>query len=51
MLDDNKDYMVRLSRARRKRNRQIDPRYLLLAVCGAVVIGVLLKQEEEKYEQ
>ncbi len=41
MLDDNKDYMVRLSRARRKRNRQIDPRYLLLAVCGAVVIGVL----------
>lgn len=38
---DNKDYMARLSRARRKRNRKYDPRTIYIII-GVVLIVVLL---------
>ncbi|MDO4329463.1 MAG: SH3 domain-containing protein [Lachnospiraceae bacterium] len=38
---DNKDYMTRLNRARRRRNQRFDPRYLLILLGALILIGVL----------
>lgn len=38
---DNKDYMARLNRARRRRNQRFDPRYLLILLGALILLGVL----------
>lgn len=37
---DNKDYIARLNKARRKRKRGFDPRYLVFALLAVLVIGL-----------
>ena len=38
---DHKDYLETLNKARRKRNRRWDPRYLLMILGAVVLIGIL----------
>ncbi|MDO5550890.1 MAG: SH3 domain-containing protein, partial [Lachnospiraceae bacterium] len=38
---DNKDYMTRLNRARRRRNQRFDPRYLLILLGALILMGAL----------
>ena len=39
-MNENKDYVSHLNKARRKRNQKWDPRYLLLAIVVVLLIGV-----------
>ena len=38
---DHKDYLETLNKARRKRNRRWDPRYLLMILGAVVLIGIV----------
>ncbi|MFR1832978.1 MAG: SH3 domain-containing protein [Lachnospiraceae bacterium] len=39
---DNKDYISRLNRARRRRNRRLNISYMIIGLIAAVVIGLLI---------
>lgn len=39
-MNENKDYVSHLNRARKKRNQKWDPRYLLLAIVVVLLIGL-----------
>ena len=39
---DNKDYISRLNKARRKRNRRFDPTYLLIGLAVILVLALLI---------
>lgn len=41
-MSENKDYVSRLNKARRKRNQKWDPRYLLMALAAVVLIGIIV---------
>ena len=45
-MSDNKDYMARLSRARRRRKRRVEP--LRIAVAAGVLVLVLGRSEERR---
>ena len=36
---EHKDYLSSLNKARRKRNQNIDPRYLLLLLAAVILVG------------
>lgn len=42
MLDDNKDYLSRLNKARKKRNQRIDPRNGVLLLGALLVVGIII---------
>ena len=39
-MNENKDYVSHLNKARKKRNQKWDPRYLLLAIVVVLLIGL-----------
>lgn len=39
---EHKDYLSSLNKARRKRNHNIDPRYLLLLLAAVIVVGIIV---------
>lgn len=39
---EHKDYLSSLNKARKKRNRNIDPRYLLLLLAAMIVVGMVV---------
>lgn len=42
MLDDNKDYLSRLNKARKKRNQKFDPRNAVLLLGAFLVVGIII---------
>ena len=39
---EHKDYLSSLNKARKKRNQNIDPRYLLLLLAAVIVVGIII---------
>ncbi len=42
MFDDNKDYLSRLNKARKKRNQRFDPRYAVLLLGAFLLVGIVI---------
>ena len=39
---EHKDYISSLNKARKKRNQNIDPRYLLILLAAVIVVGIIV---------
>ena len=39
---EHKDYISSLNKARKKRNQNIDPRYLLILLAAVIVVGIII---------
>lgn len=39
---EHKDYLSSLNKARKKRNQQLDPRYLVLLLAAIVAVGIIV---------
>lgn len=41
-MSENKDYISRLNKARKKRNQKWDPRYILMALLAVILMGIIV---------
>lgn len=41
-MNDHKDYLSRLNKARKKRNQKMDPRYLVFLLAALVLVGIIV---------
>ena len=41
-MSENKDYISRLNKARKKRNQKWDPKYILMALLAVILLGIIV---------
>ena len=41
-MSENKDYISRLNKARKKRNQKWDPKYILMALLAVILLGIII---------